>query len=415
MHIIGIDIGATFIKSATLVPREAAVLSPIKVVTPPWNPGDPTYLGTIYEHVRDHIRRQNNFGGTRAAAIWITGQMGGFTLVSGERATPWVSWMDRGIFEPDESYYDMWRKLSQDRLSWKDLGEIVPGSGASHIYHMCRRLNHVPESTPLSLPDYVAWRLAGCPSPRIEETMAAAFGLYSIRRQQWSIETIDMLGLGSLEMPQIIPAGTVLGEYQGMPVYVPVGDHQCSVLGSELKDDEVSINIGTGSQVSTVTLDRNWAVWGHSQVRPYFGGKYLNCVTHLQGGRLLASIVQMIIEPGKEYKPDVWNYINTIIPDDTDLHWTTDSDGGSLSCIRPDNLTGGDLLLAAIKGMALRYHNALTRIRACGRSLVLSGGAARKIARLRTEIDNAVKTGYRLVQDHEALRGLAILARSFGG
>ena len=71
-----------------------------------------------------------------------------------------------------------------------------------------------------------------------------------------------------------------------VPIYVGIGDHQCSLLGAGLVERHtLSINLGTGAQVST--LEDKWTPQ-EAETRPYFSGQMLNTITHIPGGRALA-------------------------------------------------------------------------------------------------------------------------------
>lgn len=83
------------------------------------------------------------------------------------------------------------------------------------------------------------------------------------------------------------------GRWRGHPVWYVGGDHVTAVHGVDLQDDEVSVNCGTGCQVSM-----NWHGHGEgaapAQIRDGLAGK-LACVTHLPAGRALT---QGLVSPG---------------------------------------------------------------------------------------------------------------------
>lgn len=69
-------------------------------------------------------------------------------------------------------------------------------------------------------------------------------------------------------MPSVCQDVEVVGEYKGVKIICPFGDHQISFLGSGAKTDSYLINIGTGAQVCCI------APYGYPdaayQKRPYF-------------------------------------------------------------------------------------------------------------------------------------------------
>lgn len=86
--------------------------------------------------------------------------------------------------------------------------------------------------------------------------------------------------LASMGDPDVIH----VGDYGLVKFYLPVGDHQCSLLGAGLQPHELSVNLGTGGQVS---------ILGGAD-RPYFHGTGLTCKTHLPAGRSLASLKHLL-------------------------------------------------------------------------------------------------------------------------
>ena len=75
-------------------------------------------------------------------------------------------------------------------------------------------------------------------------------------------------------MPSVSLTTQVVGEYNGIKILCPFGDHQVSVLGSGIGTVSYLINIGTGAQVCCI------APYGHPdgqyQKRPYFDAE--NCL-----------------------------------------------------------------------------------------------------------------------------------------
>jgi sugar (pentulose or hexulose) kinase len=64
------------------------------------------------------------------------------------------------------------------------------------------------------------------------------------------------------------------------------GDLQAAFLGSNLAQNEILINIGTGSQI--ISNSRNNSTFGLEE-RPFFNNEKLKCVTHIPAGRFLNS------------------------------------------------------------------------------------------------------------------------------
>ena len=96
-------------------------------------------------------------------------------------------------------------------------------------------------------------------------------------------DKLEMLGIEKDFLPRVTKESIAIGSCKGIPVCVPLGDNQASFLGSVGKNsDSILVNIGTGSQVSSVSDYKN--VSGDIEIRPFIEGKYLICGSSLCGG-----------------------------------------------------------------------------------------------------------------------------------
>ena len=59
----------------------------------------------------------------------------------------------------------------------------------------------------------------------------------------------------NLLLPTVTHEITMVGVYKGMSVYTAMGDHQISFLGSGASDNAYLLNIGTATQISTLSAD----------------------------------------------------------------------------------------------------------------------------------------------------------------
>lgn len=207
------------------------------------------------------------------------------------------------------------------------------------------------------------------------------------------------------------------------PVFAPPGDHQCALFGARLKAGEVSINVGTGSQVSV--LSDAPAPCSRHQNRPYFDGKWLRCVTHIPAGRALNGILRLIREATGLCESSAWELVaeKVKVAIKTDLRWNLsfwpsnlDEHGGSLLGILEDNLNIGEVFLAAFSAMAERYWEMACGL--CGPDagadgLVFSGGLARSQPKLVEKIvERFGNPVWRMADDpDETLSGLFLLVK----
>lgn len=122
--------------------------------------------------------------------------------------------------------------------------------------------------------DYFVMRLCRLKKPVIHSSNAASFGFFDL------VENKPQNDFGA----EITADYHVAGEYKGIPVAVAVGDNQTSVFSTLANEDDVLLNVGTGSQVSVVSPK---PISGENiETRPFFEGKYLVVGSALCGGRV---------------------------------------------------------------------------------------------------------------------------------
>ena len=102
---------------------------------------------------------------------------------------------------------------------------------------------------------YLTWRLAGL--WRTSHASADPLGLFAMERRSWSPDVLRPLGLGTRQLPDALPPGSVLGVVsaeaarstglcEGTLVVAGGGDGQCAGLGSNaLSAKRAYLNFGT--------------------------------------------------------------------------------------------------------------------------------------------------------------------------
>lgn len=293
-----------------------------------------------------------------------------------------------------------------------------------------REENLPPGAIPTSLPDFVLARLCGT-EPSVEVTLAQSYGAVDLRLLDWHREVIARLGLGGLRWPEIRAQGECVGALNvgghELPCYTPVGDHQCALLGALLREDELSLNISTGSQVSRISAVLD--LGGDYQTRPYFDGWYLKTAIHVPAGRALNALIRLLSELAEAQGvriPDPWAYIERVSmeADATELRVnlaffpSSCGERGAIANMREDQLTVGHVFRAAFENMADNYYAFARRLSPVWdwKRIVFSGGLAQKNDLLRRLILERFQTASRFSPSSEdALLGLLVLALAFTG
>lgn len=425
---IGIDLGTSFVKAAVLDLDALRLRHVCRIPFPPPLPGLPadhhevdpeSVVGVTREIIESLLPLA-----PRCAGVVVCSQMHGLVLTDAD-ARPrsnYVSWLDQRALEPHPAGGTYLDRLAEriDARERRQLGaELQAGLPLGTLFWFAER-GQLPdgEVVPASLPDFVLARLCGVP-PGTEATNAAAHGTLNLETGDWHHAVLARLGLDRLSWPPIRRWGEVVGTARlggaRLACHTPLGDHQCALVGAGLEADELSINVSTGSQVSCFSPR---LALGDYQTRPYVDGTFLDTITRIPAGRALNVLVGLVGELGAaDPWPSIAEAAAAVAATDlrVDLAFFPGpfGDRGAIANIREGNLTVGHLFRAAFQQMAENYHAGARRLvpDLPWRSLVFSGGLARKLPVLREIIERRFGLPARLSSSSEdTLLGLLALA-----
>lgn len=440
MKFIGIDLGTSFIKGAVLDLDAMAIRhverlpfpEPIRGLDPAFREFDPAEIVSFTRSLLERLRQH----APDAAGVVMCSQLHGMVLTAdnGRTVSNAINWQDQRALQSfpggQESYFDeINRRLTP--VERRQLGnEARPGVPLCYLFWLAQnRLLPAEPVTVAALPNFVVANLCGSP-PKSDVTNAFAHGALNVETLDWHRSVIEKLGLDRVRWPEIVPQGTVLGEYRvgsrRLPVFAPVGDYHCSQVGAFLDEGELSVNISTGSAVIQLA---HGCEFGDFQTRPWFDGRFLKTITHIPGGRALNALVRLLSELAEAQGlklHDPWDYVlaeaaklsSTDLRVDPAFYFSAMGDHGALTNVREENLTVGHLFHAAFAGMADNYARCAARL-APGQDwtrLVFSGGVALKTALLRQLICERLGQPHRLAASEEdTLLGLLTLSLAFSG
>ncbi|MGE5603749.1 MAG: xylulokinase [Nitrososphaerales archaeon] len=238
--------------------------------------------------------------------ISFSAQMHGTVMydAQGSVIEPIINWQDKRCDIP-LARYDNRTTVEKiiDLLAghdFDDLGiHVLPSGylGATLFYlkendpALFERIHHV------ELPgDFIRGKLLGASDRATDPTNAFGTGLFNTRLNCWHEGIIAKLGLpidllpvvhDSAEVAGVLPPGVAaeLNLAPGTPVVYGGGDNQMSLLGNGLvsADSPALLNIGTGAQISQVTLE--YARVPGIDTRSYFNRAYAFVGASLGGGR----------------------------------------------------------------------------------------------------------------------------------
>ena len=411
---IGIDIGSSFIKAARIDLDRLELRRTCRAPFPEFLGGlPPLYCeadpAAVLAAVEDVLALLGE-GERGCEGLVLCGQMHGFVLVNphGEAVSNYISWLDQRVSRTEfDALCALVTEADRAALGY----EFRPSIALPLLWWLGRRGALPAGATPVSIADFVAARLCGEP-PVMDPTQAAAFGALRLDALDWHAEVIGKVGLDGLRWPPVRPSGAVVGKWRGAPCHASVGDQQCALAGALLGADELSVNIGTGSQVAMLAAAP--ASPGH-QVRPYFDGAWLGTITHIPGGRALSALIGLLTELGGGAEADAWRYIERAVERTpaTDLRAGVAffpgacGERGFLENLHEGNLGVGHVFRAVFESMAANYAT-------CARRLD-NARAAERLVLLREHTAAALGLPYRLSPHPEdTLFGLMVLALAFG-
>ena len=390
MTAIGIDIGTTSICAVAVDPESGELQKSITLA----NPGvtqttgiqDPEKIVSLCTELADRII--DEFG--RVLCIGITGQMHGIIYLdkNGNAVSPLYTWQFSGANElcgNGQTYTQKLSELTGFRMS--------AGFGLSTLFLHTEK-SCVPEGAVscCTVHDYFAMKLCSRTSPIMHTSDAASFGLFSTDTMSFDRDAVRKAGLSENILPDVSTGLEVIGEHRGIPVCIAIGDNQASFIGSvcDMKSC-VLVNIGTGSQVSFATSDKNFIAG--TELRPCCGSVMLRVGSALCGGmafsaleRFLRSCAELVTgQKIPSAYPSIDRYLEKPEPENplevsTLFEGTRDNPSlrGSVCGIGLDNFTPGHLIWGTLHSIADELYDMYTAAGEKKSILVGSGNGLRK-------------------------------------
>jgi sedoheptulokinase len=220
-------------------------------------------------------------------SIQICGQMHGFIL--------WSSKSPRTIVSPLVTWQD--QRCTTEFLSslGSSLTHLRTGYGLATLLWLIHQQKGKEDDLLKydragTIADYVVTILCenSVKNSQISTQMATSWGALN---NQWPIE--------HRLLPKIVEPGTIIGYWKNqIPVYVALGDLQCSVFSCQPENNEGVLNISTSAQLA-LAVDRQTSMiegdnLSSSMRVPYFQSKDLLVAASLNGGNILSVFVQLI-------------------------------------------------------------------------------------------------------------------------
>ncbi len=268
-YLLGIDVSTTGVK-ALLIDESGNVIQatttelPISTPKPLWSEQDPTdwWHGTV-NSIRQTLLDTNLSGGD-VAAVGLTGQMHGLTLLDrhGEVPRPAILWNDQRTGPQCD---DIRRRVGRERLIEITGNDALAGFTAPKILWV---REHEPEVfaqiRQILLPkDYVRFRLTG--DYATDRAGAAGTLLLDVKARDWSEELLDALEIPAEWLPPThegpeltgrisADAAQATGLMAGTPVVGGGGDQAAQAVGvGAIRPGIVALTLGTSGVIFATT------------------------------------------------------------------------------------------------------------------------------------------------------------------
>jgi len=303
-------------------------------------------------------------------SIGVTGQMHGmvYTNREGWAISPLYIWQDeRGNLPYKDTTYAKYLN------SFSGYGTVTD------FYNRENGLRPAEAVSFCTIHDYFVMKLCGRKIALMHSTDAASYGNYDLVKNCFNYDVgVD-----------VTADFTIAGEYCGVPVAVAIGDNQASVFSTLVNEENILLNVGTGSQVSVIS--DTIATSDDVETRPYFDGKYLIVGAALCGGRAY-SVLKNFYKKVFSFKEtlsdnEVYDIMNKMLESeapcvcvDTRFAGTRKNPdlSGTISGIREENFTPEAFAKGVLWGMATELYDMYKKMGVEKSGIVGSGNGVRK-------------------------------------
>lgn len=346
---------------------------------------------------------------SEVGAIGVTGQMHGivYTDKDGDAVSPLYTWQD-----------------GRGNLPYKDVTYakyLNSFSGYGNVTDFYNTENGIKPESAVSystIHDYFVMQLCGLKKPIIHTSDAASFGCYDLENNRFNYAcTAEITG-----------DYRIAGEYKGIPVSVAIGDNQASVFSTLANEEDILVNIGTGSQISVISdkIADNMQV----ETRPYFENEYLIVGAALCGGRAYSMLKNFYAEVLGYIKrvddDEVYRIMNDMLRNAKSSSFKVDTRfagtrlnseiTGGISGITTENFTPSALTYGVLCGMTDELLNMYEKMGICKSGIVGSGNGIRKNKALVRIFEERLGAKMKIPSHlEEAAFGAAMFAMIAGG
>lgn len=337
-----------------------------------------------------------------ADVIGVSSQMHGIVYLdaNGAAVTPYYTWKtEYGNELFGDKTYAGW-------LSDVTGYEMHTGYGSvTHFY--LQKTGQIPKEAVAfsNIGDYTVIQLCNKKTVQMHPTIAASMGGFMLDMRTFDEEKLQKAGVNTEYYPKVCEKTETAGMYRNIPVVWAVGDNQASFYaGAGESEENLSVNAGTGSQVSF--FSRKLVNVQTGEIRPFTENGYLYVQASVNGGKVyerLADFFRMAVQlfTGTDLdKTAVYRKMEEagLGKAETDLQIlpllygsrTEQKCCGSMNGLTAENFTPADLIRGFASGMAKELYEGYMQfpeeVRRGKKQIVASGNGMRRNCLLQQEI-----------------------------
>lgn len=398
MHIIGLDLGTSTLCLQVLEAETGRVLMtrslPHAFIQGTWQQDPEDICAKVEKLLQETLAYAPK-------AIGISTQMHGILYLDaeGRAVSPFYTWKDA-------SAEDSFQGTSFRAFFAQQTGLSLADGYGTLTHFVLQRRGLIPASAAgfTDLGNYVAMRLSRAKSLFTSSTLAASFGAYDDDTGSFQRDLLKKAGLDASFFPPVQKEQQAVGIWNDALVFPALGDNQASFLAAvQHPEEDLSITVGTGAQVSLWTHDKLSSSSASLDLRPFpFGGLPVVAAS-LNGGKVyeqLAVFMQEILRAAGQ-EMDAYALLEqlgemqkeTTLQCVPNLYGSRNPDRDDFSGfrnLRADNFHPGDLVRAYVRGMAAElyalYQDFPEAVRTSRKRIAASGNGIRRNRLLQEEL-----------------------------
>ncbi|MGY2085365.1 FGGY-family carbohydrate kinase [Blastococcus sp. SYSU DS0539] len=278
---LGIDVGTTRTKAVLLAPDGVGVLATAAAPTPQGVVGGVTVHSpqAIRDVAVDAARRALAEAGAEARAA-----LGGIAVTSVGEEAVLLDAAGRPVGDVPTWFSGVGHAPAREHAA--ELDRRAPVTGLRHPEYTVHTLAWWSRARPdqarsaVTLTDLGSWLLSslGPGDLVMDHSHASRTGLFDAPTRSWRPDGLDVVGMGGLALPRLVPSGTVIGELgaeaaeqwgvaPGVPLVTGGHDHFCGALAAGARSPgDLFVSAGTSEAHLLVTDSLDPAATAGSEV-----------------------------------------------------------------------------------------------------------------------------------------------------